>query len=109
MPDQLTPERAPVEPVASEPRPGGRWQAPVIVLVFVVAGVLLGILWEHLWSPTQGRVVRHEWFVVDDQLRYDLDGLRNEFAGTALFVSLGLAASCARWRRWSSAPPWPRC
>jgi hypothetical protein len=92
VPDQLTPERVPVQPAAREPRPGGGWQAPVIVLLFVVAGVLLGVLWEHLWSPTQGRVVRHEWFVVDDQLRYDLDGLRNEFSGTALFVSLGLAS-----------------
>ena len=104
MPDQLTPDHpapapgtavgatGPVEPTRDEPRPGGGWQAPVIVLLFVVAGLLLGVLWEHLWSPTQGRVVRHEWFVVDDQLRYDLDGLRNEFSGTALFVSLGLAS-----------------
>lgn len=74
------------------PRPGGWWQAPVIVLLFVVAGLLLGVLWEHLWSPTEGRVVRREWFVVDDRLNYDLDGLRNEFAGTALFVWLGLGA-----------------
>ena len=90
MSDQLTPEHPPTG--SPEPRPSGRWQGPVIVLLFVVAGVLLGVAWEHLWSPTEGRVVRHEWFVVDDQLRYDLDGLRNEFAGTALFVSLSLVA-----------------
>lgn len=106
MPDQLTPDHPTAHDAGAHPLPeagsplppapvereGGRWQAPVIVLLFVVAGVLLGVLWEQLWSPTQGRVVRHEWFVVDDQLRYDLDGLRNEFAGTALFVLLGLGA-----------------
>lgn len=99
MPDQLTPDYPPPlaetrvdVPAAEVRRTGGAWQVPVVLLLFLVAGGLLGVLWEHLWSPTEGRVVRHEWFVVDDQLRYDLDGLRNEFAGTALFVWLGLGA-----------------
>ena len=108
MPDQLTPEHDaqqhadPVETGVAglEPRRprrphragAGRWQAPAIVALFVAAGAGLGVLWEQLWSPTRGIVVRRQWFVVDDQLRYDLDGLRNQFSGTALFTSLGLAA-----------------
>lgn len=111
MPDQLTPEHdahqhvapPPVGPagtVGLEPRrprsprrPGqGRWQAPAIVGLFLAAGAGLGVLWEQLWTPTRGVVVRRQWFVVDDQLRYDLDGLRNQFSGTALFTSLGVGA-----------------
>lgn len=99
MPDQLTPDHPlPLPetrihvPAVEERRAGGGWQVLVIVALFLVVGASLGVLWEHLWSPTEGRVVRREWFVVDDQLRYDLDGLRNEFAGTALFVWLGSGA-----------------
>lgn len=108
MPDQLTPEHDaqqhadPVETGVAglEPRrprrphrPGaGRWQAPAVVALFVAAGAGLGVLWEQLWAPTRGIVVRRQWFVVDDQLRYDLDGLRNQFSGTALFTTLGLGA-----------------
>ena len=108
MPDQLTPEHdahpqagpAPSGAPGLEPRrprspgrPGqGRWQAPAIVGLFLAAGTGLGVLWEQLWSPTRGVVVRRQWFVVDDQLRFDLDGLRNQFSGTALFTSLGVGA-----------------
>lgn len=95
MPDQLTSTPAHPSTHAPDPSPGGggrrhRWQAPVVVALFVVAGLALGLVWEHLWSPTEGLVVRKQWFVVDEDLRYDLDGLRNQFTGTALFVSLGL-------------------
>lgn len=110
MPDQLTPEHdaqqhvAPVDPGVAgleprrprRPRPhragAGRWQAPAVVALFLAAGAGLGVLWEQLWTPTRGVVVRRQWFVVDDQLRYDLDGLRNQFSGTALFTTLGLGA-----------------
>jgi hypothetical protein len=111
MPDQLTPEHdahhqagpVPADAAGSvglEPRrprsphrPGsGRWQAPAVVVLFAAAGAGLGVLWERLWSPTRGVVVRRQWFVVDDQLRYDLDGLRNQFSGTALFTTLVLGA-----------------
>jgi hypothetical protein len=114
MPDQLTPEHdahqqagaptgGPAGAARLEPRrprsprrPGpGRWQAPAIVGLFAAAGAGLGVLWEELWSPTRGVVVRRQWFVVDDQLRYDLDGLRNQFSGTALFTSLGVGAGVA--------------
>ena len=79
MSDQLTPEHpSPPTPALAwgderlpEPRPSGRWQGPVIVLLFVVAGVLLGVLWEHLWSPTEGRVVRHE--TTDGQVIVEAD------------------------------------
>lgn len=108
MPDQLTPEHAatdqggpapggagalsPRRPRGARPPGSGRWQVPAILALFAAAGAGLGVLWHALWSPTRGVVVRRQWFVVDDQLRYDLDGLRNQFAGTALFTSLGLTA-----------------
>lgn len=108
MPDQLTPEHdahhqagpMPAGVAGLEPRRPrgprragpGRWQAPVVVVLFAAAGAGLGVLWERLWSPTLGVVVRRQWFVVDDQLRYDLDGLRNQFSGTALFTTLGVGA-----------------
>lgn len=94
MPDQLTPEHtlAPTHTAAPAraARRRGWWQAPLVVVLFVVVGIGLGVLWEQLWSPTEGLVVRRQWFVVDEDLRFDLDGLRNQFTGTALFVSLGL-------------------
>lgn len=111
MPDQLTPEHdahheagplptdvagsaglEPRRPRAPHRAGSGRWQAPAVVALFAAAGAGLGVLWERLWSPTLGTVVRRQWFVVDDQLRYDLDGLRNQFSGTALFTTLGLGA-----------------
>ena len=111
MPDQLTPEHdahqqtpptsggvaglEPRRPRRPHRAGAGRWQPAVVVALFAAAGAGLGVLWEQLWSPTLGTVVRRQWFVVDDQLRYDLDGLRNQFSGTALFTMLGLGAGLA--------------
>lgn len=108
MPDRLSttdPHHATDQPTDGDvgraddrrgPRVRRRWrpsllQALAVLLLFVAGGAGLGWLWEHLWEPTQGLVVRHEWFIVDEDLRYDLDGLRNQFSGTGLFVVLALA------------------
>jgi hypothetical protein len=97
MSDQLTEPAAtagtagPTAPARRSLRPS-LVQALVVLVLFCAAGAALGLLWERLWDPTEGMVVRHEWFVVDDQLRYDLDGLRNQFSGTGLFVLISLAA-----------------
>ena len=61
-----------------------------MVLVFLVAGAALGWVWERWWEPSTGTVFRKEWFPVDAEGRYDLDALRNEFAGTAQYVVLAL-------------------
>ncbi|MBF4160638.1 hypothetical protein [Nocardioides acrostichi] len=66
------------------------WGLLLLVLA-LAAGAALGVGWEHWWSPTSGTVVQHHWYVVDKDLNYDLDGLRNQFRGTARFVEIGLA------------------
>ena len=81
MPDQLTPEhRAGVPPTSRAP-----WLLPalgrllLVVAVFAVAGAVAGVLWEWIWTPTDGVVIKHE-------LLLDGDGLRCDFSGTALYV-----------------------
>lgn len=102
MPDQLTHSSSHHYPFGSSlaqpgdvrrARPGLRaslLQALGVVLVFVVAGAALGWVWERWWEPSTGTVFRKEWFPVDPDGRYDLDALRNEFAGTAQYVVLAL-------------------
>lgn len=103
MPDQLTqPPSPPHYPFGAasahpddvrRPRPGVRsslLQALGVVVVFVVVGAALGWVWERWWEPSTGTVFRKEWFPVDAEGRYDLDALRNEFAGTAQYVVLAL-------------------
>ncbi len=93
MPHQLTDERPGLR-VTRAAEPGvarSSWvRAALVVGVFALVGVGLGVLWEQVWHPSQGVVVDHQWFVADEQLRYDHEGLRNQFAGTGLFVLLGL-------------------
>ncbi|GHJ58203.1 hypothetical protein NOK12_07220 [Nocardioides sp. OK12] len=75
------------------PRPGLRsslLQSLAVVVVFVLVGAALGWVWERWWEPSTGTVFRKEWFPVDAEGRYDLDALRNEFAGTAQYVVLAL-------------------
>jgi hypothetical protein len=102
MPDQLTHSSSHHYPFGSSlaqpgdlrrARPGLRaslLQALGVVLVFVAAGAALGWVWERWWEPSTGTVFRKEWFPVDADGRYDLDALRNEFAGTAQYVVLAL-------------------
>ncbi len=93
MSHQLTDPAARIRVTSVPPSPETRraWLRAVVVLVlFAASGAALGVWWEHLWHPSQGTVVRHEWFVVDEEFRYDLDGLRNQFSGTGLFVVMAL-------------------
>ncbi|MBM7506704.1 hypothetical protein ABKW28_17350 [Nocardioides sp. 31GB23] len=102
MPDQLTHSSSHHYPFGSSlAQPGdvrraraglraSLLQALGVVLVFLVAGAALGWVWERWWEPSTGTVFRKEWFPVDAEGRYDLDALRNEFAGTAQYVVLAL-------------------
>ena len=95
MSHQLTDRSAPIRVTTVPPTRETRraWlRAALVVVLFALTGAGLGVWWEHLWQPSQGTVVRHEWFVVDGDFRYDLEGLRNQFSGTGLFVVLALAA-----------------
>ena len=81
MPEQLTEEPATrsawVVPVLA--------QAGIVVAVCAVAGALAGVVWEWLWTPPVGVVIRHEWLL-------GLSGLRSEFSATALYVILASVA-----------------
>ncbi|MCL8027583.1 hypothetical protein [Nocardioides bruguierae] len=104
MPDQLTSDAADTPPPVPSPAPVGETSrgrrparrsltvAGLVVLVPALLGPLLGWLWESVWTPTQGVVVQGTWYVVDSDLTYDLDGLRNQFSGPALYAVITLAA-----------------
>ena len=95
MSHQLTDSSAPIRVTSAPASPETRraWLRAALVLgLFAVTGAGLGVVWEHVWQPSQGLVVRREWFVVDSEFRYDPAGLRNQFSGTGLFVVIGGAA-----------------
>jgi len=54
-------------------------QAVIVLVVFAIAGVLAGVVWEWLWTPPMGVVVDHEW------LR-SLASLRAQFSATGVYV-----------------------
>lgn len=59
-----------------------------VVLVLAVVGALAGALWEAVWTPPSGVAYQHR-FVLDGQ------GLTRDFAGTGLFVVIGVLAGLA--------------
>jgi hypothetical protein len=81
MPEQLT----------DRPATSTGWVAPALtqaaiaIVAFAVVGALAGVVWEWLWTPPNGVVVDHKWFV-------DLSGLREEFSGTGLYVVVASVA-----------------
>jgi hypothetical protein len=81
LPEQLTEEPATssarVVPVIA--------QAGIVVAVCAVAGALAGIVWEWLWTPPVGVVIRGEWLL-------GLGGLRSEFSATGLYVVVASVA-----------------
>ena len=92
MSHQLTDSSAPIRvtSVPASPETRRAWLRAALVLgLFALTGAGLGVVWEHVWQPSQGLVVRREWFVVDSEFRYDPAGLRNQFSGTGLFVVIG--------------------
>jgi hypothetical protein len=62
------------------------WVLRDVALVVVVAAVLgagCGVLWEMWWTPPTGVVLDHVWYP-------DVDGVRQLFSGTGLYVVIGL-------------------
>ena len=73
------------------------WVLRDVALVVVAAallGVVCGAVWELWWTPPTGLVLDHVWYP-------DVDGVRQLFSGTGLYVLIGLGggvllgATCA--------------
>ena len=87
MSGQLS-HRAPAQPAPVEQRPTSRRVAidvVAILVVFAVAGVACGFLWEHIWTAPTGVAYQHKWFL-------DGGGLPEDFSGTGLYALIAAAA-----------------
>lgn len=62
-------------------------QAVVIVLVFAAVGALCGLLWEAVWSPAPGAVLKHEWYPISWYAWQE-----TIFAASAWYVVIGTVA-----------------
>jgi hypothetical protein len=56
-----------------------------ILVVFAVAGVACGFLWEHIWTAPTGVAYQHKWVL-------DGGGLPEDFSGTGLYALIAAAA-----------------
>lgn len=81
MPEQLTEEHT----TRSRGIMPAIAQAGIVVVVCAAAGALAGVVWEWLWTPPVGVVIRHEWLL-------GLSGLRSEFSATGLYVIVASVA-----------------
>ena len=55
----------------------------LVLAASAAAGALCGLLWEWWWTPPTGLVLEHVWYP-------DLEGVRQLFSGTGLYVIVGL-------------------
>lgn len=102
MSDQLT--ASPDTPGATSPVSRSRgWRGPVleaivVIVAFAVVGAACGLIWEALWNPAPGEVVKHVWYPISwDRAQPD------QFAAVGLFVIVGVVAGAvlgalAAWR-----------
>ena len=60
-------------------------QAVLALVAFAVTGALAGVVWEKLWTPPSGTVVKHRWL-------QDEQGLRDAFSGTGVYVLVAVVA-----------------
>jgi len=66
-------------------RVGAVVQTVLIVATFAVSGALAGVVWEWLWDPPVGIVIRGEWFL-------EPAGPDFAFSGTGWYVVVALIA-----------------
>ena len=78
MPERVIEERPVVE--RSSLLPALR-QVLLVLGLFAVGGALAGVLWEWIWSPPVGVVLEGKFLL-------DGDGLRADFSGTGLYVTI---------------------
>ncbi|MGI8644827.1 MAG: hypothetical protein ACR2JD_00655 [Nocardioides sp.] len=53
------------------------------LVVFALAGIVAGVVWEAFWTPPRGVAIENEWFL-------DNQGVQDDFSGTGLYVLVGL-------------------
>ena len=58
----------------------------IALALLALVGVLAGVVWEWVWSPTIGIVVDHRWAPTDAL------GLQHQFSGTGWYVAVGVVA-----------------
>jgi hypothetical protein len=61
-------------------------QLVLVVAVLAATGALAGVVWQWVWTPTDGVVVDHRWTAGD------AIGLQHEFSGTGWYVVVALLA-----------------
>lgn len=61
-------------------------QLGLAIAVLLVVGVLAGLVWQWIWTPTPGIVQDHQWYPTD------AIALQHEFSGTGWYVVVGLLA-----------------
>jgi hypothetical protein len=66
-----------------EPTDSLRARLAVVVVAFVVAGAVAGVVWERLWDAPPGVTYRGHWYL-------EPAGPDVSFQGIALFVSIAL-------------------
>jgi len=73
--------------LTSERRHASRWwllrDVAVVLVAAALVGVVCGAAWEMWWTPPTGLVLDHVWYP-------DVDGVRQLFSGTGLYVAVGL-------------------
>ena len=70
-------------------RAGAAWRdALAVVLTFVAAGAVAGVVWEWVWTPPSGIALRRQWVL-------DNDGLLDSFSGTGTYVVVASLAGIA--------------
>jgi len=65
--------------------PRGILDFTVVVVAFVVAGGLSGLLWKTLWHAPQGVAFEKKWYVQPE-------GLPHEFTATGIYVIVAVSA-----------------
>ena len=75
---------APSAPVARARLRSAVRDLAVVVVAFLVAGALSGVLWKSLWHAPPGVAYHHRWYL-------QTEGLPRDFSGTGLFVVVSLA------------------
>jgi hypothetical protein len=80
----MSAELTPTGPHRLEPPWRALRDIAVVVAAAALVGAVCGALWELWWTPPTGLVLDHVWYP-------DLEGVRQLFTGTGIYVVVALA------------------